>query len=127
MAWGVSLVHGEFERYSCKPFPTALPSYFWQRVLGRFRRVASRLLPRSSGVFEDQSASISGFGFHGFPSRAGGLVPEFGRVGWGFVIVGWYPSTECLPGRFDGLEGLDFLVIQLGNCILRRGWRVLEW
>ena len=33
------------------------------------------------------------------------MVPEFGRVGWGFV-VGWNPGADGLPWRFDGLEGL---------------------
>ena len=59
-----------------------------------------------SGVVEDGCASISEIDFRGFPTCAGGLVPEFGRVGWGFVIVGWNPGTDGLPGRFDGLKSL---------------------
>ena len=35
------------------------------------------------------------------------MVPEFGCVGWGFVIVGWSPGADGLPGWFDGLEGFD--------------------
>ena len=35
------------------------------------------------------------------------MVPEFGGGGFGFVIVGWNPGADRLPGRFDGLEGFD--------------------
>jgi hypothetical protein len=59
-------------------------------------------MPRSSGVFEDESASASEIDFLGFPARASGLVPEFGRVGWGFVIVGWNLGADDLPRRFEG-------------------------
>jgi hypothetical protein len=44
------------------------------------------------------------------------LVPEFGRVGSGFVVVGWNPGSDDLPRRFDGLEGLDI------ERQLRRWW-----
>jgi len=60
----------------------------------------------ASGVFQDESASVSEIDFRGFPACAVGLVPEFGRVGWGFVVVGWNPGADGLPRRFDGLEGL---------------------
>ena len=49
--------------------------------------------------------SVSEIDFRGFPVCAGGLVPEFGCVGWGFVIIRRNPGTDGLPGRFDGLEG----------------------
>ena len=51
--------------------------------------------------------SVSEIDFRGFPTCASGLVPEFGRVGWGgLVIVGWNPGADGLPRWFDGLEGL---------------------
>ena len=81
--------------------------FFCRRDVASFRGFASSRGLRASGVFQDESASVSEIDFRGFPACAGGLVPEFGRVGWGFVVVGWNPGSDGLPGRFDGLEGLD--------------------
>lgn len=116
MARGFSLVHGEFGLHLSILSQTALPRYFWQRVLGKCRRVASNWGLRASGVFQDEGASVSEIEFRGFPACAGGLVPEFGCVGWGFVIIRRNPGPDGLPGRCDGLEGPD-------NEGRFRGWR----
>ncbi len=81
-----------------------MPRYFWQRDVASFRGFASSRGLRASGVFQDESASVSEIDFRGFPTCAGGLVPKFKRVGWGLVIVRRNPGTNGLPGRFDGLE-----------------------
>ena len=104
MDWGVSLVHGEFGRHLSLPSPTAFPGSFLAAGFGVISAGCLELVAVSSDVFQDESASISEIDFRDFPTCAGGLVPEFGRVGWGFVIVGWNPGTDGLPGRFDGLE-----------------------
>ena len=40
-----------------------------------------------SGVVEDEGATVSEVDFPGFPRGAATLVPEFGRVSRGFVLV----------------------------------------
>ena len=99
-------IHDEIPMALSMHFLTALPRHFWQRDVVLFRRVASSRGPQASGVFQDERAAVSEIDFRGFPGVPGALVPEFGRLGWGFVIVGWNPSADRLPGRFDGLEGL---------------------
>jgi hypothetical protein len=69
-------------------------------------RIASGRWPRALGAFQDEGAAVSEIGFRCFPSGTDALVPEFWRARSGFVIVGWNPSADGLPGRFDGLEGL---------------------
>ena len=103
----ISLVYDAFWRRLSIPSPTGLPGYFWQRVLEGFRWVASSRWLWSSGVPGHGSGSVSRFDFRGFPACAGGLVPEFGRTGWGFVITGWNRGPDGLPGRSDELEGYD--------------------
>ena len=53
------------------------------------------------------SGSVSGIDFRRFPACAGGLVHESGRAGWGFVIAGWNPDPDGLPGRCGGLGRHD--------------------
>ena len=80
--------------------------FFWQRIVGKFRRIASSRWPRASRVFQDEGAAVSEIDFRGFPGGAGALGTEFGRLDRGFFIVGWNPGADGLPGWFDGLEGL---------------------
>ena len=116
----ISLVYDAFWRRLSIPSPTGLPGYFWQRVLEGFRWVASSRWLWSSGVPGHGSGSVSRFDFRGFPACAGGLVPEFACVGWGFVIIRRNPGTDGLPGRFDGLESFNV------EGWLRRWWKTDE-
>ena len=100
------MVHGEFGRHLSLPSPTALSRYFLAAGFGVISAGCLEPVAVSSGVFQDESAAVSEIDFRGFPSCAGGLVPEFGRVCWGFVIVGRNPGTDGLPRWFDGLESL---------------------
>jgi len=58
---------------------------------------------RASIAIEDQDIAVVAWDFDWLP----GLSPLIEPVGlFGFVIV-WNPFANRLPGRFDGLEGLD--------------------
>ena len=78
------------------------------------------------------SGSVSGIDFRGFPVCAGDLVPESGRAGWGFVIAGWNPDPDGLPGRCGGLGGHDIagrfrLGCLLGLPLRCLGTKFWEW
>ena len=97
---------GEFGRHLIVPSPPAVSRFLTTdfACLGGWLRVQAS--GRSaSGVVEDEPASVSGINFRGFPYRAGGLVPESGRFGRGFVIVRRDPSADGLPWWVDGFEG----------------------
>ena len=125
LKWGERTVHGEFSLNFSILLQPAVPRIFLQWNLASFQGFASSLRPRVSGVFQDERAAVSEVDFRGFPGGAGGLIPEFGGVGSGFVIVGWDPTRR--PVVEDGGSPVFQQPVGLNHKTLNLNSTLLNW